>query len=356
MDALRNGLDTILSVIASIETSHGSEQCLSGTDVRCSLFALDMLFTSLQSHTVAKLAVLVLRKTDDTTRHVTLELIASSEVSGRRTTVEHWDTQTLSATEYNVSTPFTWRNEHRKREDICINGYLAISGMSLFHEFAVVFYATVRVRILDDATEDFRSKFQSLVIAHKDSHALRNHACTDNGQVLWEDVFVHEEHVSTCLLLGTATELVHHVSGFGGGGSFVQKRAVGKRHGGQVGYCGLEVQQSFQTSLRYFSLIRSIRSIPHRIFEYITLDHGRTNGVIPTHTYIRSIEFVLRCQISYMFRKLAFGHRSTQCQRFLQTDIGRDGLVDKFVHTTHTDFFKHNRKVRFLNTVMTVGQ
>ena len=143
MDALSNGLDTFLTMICCIETCHSSEECLSRTDVRCSLFALDVLFASLECHTIAKLAILVLRKTDDTTRHVALELVACSEVCSRRTTIEHWDTETLSATEYDVCTPFAWRNEHSEREDVCIYSHLCTCCMSLFHECTIVFYATV---------------------------------------------------------------------------------------------------------------------------------------------------------------------------------------------------------------------
>ena len=76
---------------------------------------------------------------------------------------------------------------------------------------------------MEDATEDFRSEFESLVIAYQDGHALRNDTGTHNRQVLREDVFVYEKHVGTCLLLCTATELEHHVGSFGGSGCFVQE-------------------------------------------------------------------------------------------------------------------------------------
>ena len=242
MDTLGDGLDTFLTMITSIETSHGSEQSLSRTDIRCSLFALDMLFTSLQSHTIAKFAIFVFRKTDDTSRHVTLEFIAGSKVSSRWTTIEHWDTQTLSATEYNVGSPFTWRNEHSKRKDICIYCNLAISSMCLFYKFTIIFYTTVGVRILEDTTEDFRSKFQCLVIAYEDSHSLWDNASTDNGQVLWENVFVHEKNIGTLLLLVARAKRKHHVGRFGCCCCFIQQRAVSQWHSSQVRHGSLEVQ------------------------------------------------------------------------------------------------------------------
>ena len=48
------------TVVDSIEASHGSQQSLCRTDIRCSLFTLDMLFASLQSHTVTNLSVFIL--------------------------------------------------------------------------------------------------------------------------------------------------------------------------------------------------------------------------------------------------------------------------------------------------------
>ena len=143
---------------------------------------------------------------------------------------------------------------------------------------------------------------------------------------------------------------------FGGSSSFVQKRAVGKRHGGEVAHGSLEVQQSFQASLRNFGLIRSVRCIPYRILEYVALDNSRADGIVPTHTYIRCIKLVLRSQVGNMFGKLAFSHRSFQCQRFLQADVGRDSLVYQLVYTAYTNFLEHDGKIGFLNTIMSFGQ
>ena len=75
--------------------------------------------------------------------------------------------------------------------------------MSLFGEGAVVFHTSAVVRILNDAAEDIGSKFQSLVIACPDFHALRNGTCADHCQYLREDLFVYEKCIGSSFLLGT---------------------------------------------------------------------------------------------------------------------------------------------------------
>ena len=39
-----------------------------------------------------------------------------------------------------------------------------------------------------------------------------------------------------------------------------------------------------QTSLRYLCLVRSVRSIPYRVFKYIPLDNSRGDRVVPSQT------------------------------------------------------------------------
>ena len=232
-----------------VETSHGSQQRLSGTDVRSSFFAFDVLLACLQCHTVTNMSILVFRQSDDTSRHITLVLIASSEVSSRRTSVEHRSSQSLSATEYYVGTPFSGRNQKRKTQDVGTNSHLTSGFVSLGYKCAIVFYRTAVVRILNDATENFGSKFKVGIIASHHLNTLRNGSGADNRQVLREYFFIYEKGSGTCLLLCTATQAKHHGSGFGSGGSFVKQRTVCQRHGGKIRNYSLEIKQRLKSSL-----------------------------------------------------------------------------------------------------------
>jgi len=164
--------------------------------------------------------------------------------------------------------------------------------MCFFYKLAIIFHAAAGIRILDNAGKDFGSKFQFFVVAYLYFHSLRNDACLDDCQILWENAFVHKQYIGAFLLLVTAAKSVHHGCRFCCCCRFIQQGAVGKRHSREVGYHGLEVQQRFQASLRNFCLIRSIRGVPCRIFKHIALDNGRSDGVIPAHADIRGVNLV----------------------------------------------------------------
>ena len=91
---------------------------------------------------------------------------------------------------------------------------------------------------------------------------------------------------------------VRQPHGFGGGGGFVEERSVGDRQPSQVADHGLEVQQRFEPSLGYFSLIGCVGGVPGRALDDVPLYHGGRYGIRKTHPYERSEEFVARCHAS----------------------------------------------------------
>ena len=78
--------------------------------------------------------------------------------------------------------------------------------------------------------------------------------------------FIHEE-----VILFVVGERVAHAHRLGGGGRLVEKRGVGQSHAGEVSHHGLEVQQRLQSSLRYLSLVRCVRSVPARILKNLQM-------------------------------------------------------------------------------------
>ena len=244
-----NILYSLWTVVHRIEASHGSQQRLRRTDIRRSLLTLDMLLTCLQSHTVTNLSILIFRKSDDTSRHVTLIFITRCEISSRRTTVKHRNTEALRTSEYDVGTPFTRRNQQGKTQNIRIHGYLATCRMRTFRKLPVIFYITTVVRVLYDATEYIGCELQFLVITHLHFHTLRNGTGTDNGKILRKYFLIDEQRIGTRLLLCPASQSMHHRCSLRSRSCLVQQRAVGQRHGSQVTYYRLEINQRLQSSL-----------------------------------------------------------------------------------------------------------
>ena len=161
--------------------------------------------------------------------------------------------------------------------------------MRLFRKGPVVFNASAVVRILHDTAEHIGREGQLFVTAHLDRDALRKGTGTDYRQVLREDFLVDEQHVGLGLLLGTASEPVHHRGRFRRRGRLIQQGTVGQRHGRQVTDYRLEVQQGLQTSLGDFRLIGGVGGVPHRILEHVALDDRRSHGVIPPASDVRLI-------------------------------------------------------------------
>ena len=314
-----------------------------------------MLFACLQSHSVAELAVFVFGPSDDASRHIPLVLVTCGEVACRRPAVKHRCTQSLCCTEYDIRSPFSRRSQQGKTQNIGGNGNFAVCFMCLLCEVGIVFHITAGVRILQDAGEDFRWGFKLFVFAYPQFDALWNGTCGHYCQGLREDVFVHKDYVGTCFLLGTRTQSIHHGYGFGGGSRFIQQWAVGERHSGEVTDGSLEIHQRFQSSLRHFCLIRRVRSIPYGIFEYIPLDNGRSNRIIPPQSDVCRIQFVFTCQVGNVFSKFVFRQRLGQCQRFLQSDVGRDGFVDQFIQWVYAYFAEHHSCVFFIDADVTAS-
>ena len=90
------------TVINAVETCHHSAESLSGTDVRCSFLAFDVLFAGLQSETVCGVVVGIFAQTDYTSGHIALELVAGSHITCGRTAEAHRKAETLCRSAHNI--------------------------------------------------------------------------------------------------------------------------------------------------------------------------------------------------------------------------------------------------------------
>jgi hypothetical protein len=115
-----------------------------------------MLLTCLQSHPIAELAIFIFRPSDDSSRHVPFVFVSGSKESSRRTAIEHGSAQTLCGSEHNIRSPFSWRSQQGKAQNIGGNSYLAICGMGFFCKYGIILYVSIRVRVLQNAGKHFR--------------------------------------------------------------------------------------------------------------------------------------------------------------------------------------------------------
>src|SRR5687767_13674676 len=95
------------AMIHSVHSRHDRKQCLCGTDVRCRFFALDMLLTSLQSHSQCAVTMTVNRNTNNPARNISFVFFLSCKEGSMRSTKSHRNTQPLCITNDNISTPMT---------------------------------------------------------------------------------------------------------------------------------------------------------------------------------------------------------------------------------------------------------
>ena len=308
VDAQGDVADAFGAVPYGVHAGHRGQQGLGGTDVRGGFFALDVLFARLERHAVAEVSVLVFAPADDASRHVALVFVACGEVGSRRPSVEQWRAQALGAAEDDVRAPFARRRQQGQAEDVGGDGHLAAGFVGLGDEGAVVADGAVGIGVLEDAGEEVGRELQLFVAAHAQGDALWHGAGAHHGQRLREDAFVDEDGVGAGFLLVAGAQGVHHGDGFGCGGAFVQQRAVGQGHAGEVAHGGLEVHQCFQAALRHFGLVGGVGGVPHGIFEHVALDDGGRDGVIPAAADVGGVHFVLGGQRGDVAGKLVLVH------------------------------------------------
>ena len=344
------------TVVNRIESGHSCQQRLGGTNIRSSLLAFDMLFAGLQCQAVRLVSVSILGDTDDAARNLALVIVACRKISGRRSAVEHRDTEALARAEDNIRAPFARRSQQDEAHQVGCDSYLGTLVVATVYEIRIVLDRAVRVRILDDGSIDILSQFSRLVISELQFDTLRDSTRMDNCRRRFEYVVVDEERIRSSLDLSTAAGVEQHRSSFGGSRSLVQQRTVGERHGGQVANHRLEIQQSFQAALGNFSLIRRIGGVPNRIFKYVPHDGGGADRIVPAHSDIGSIDFVLGGQFFYMFGKFPLRHWLRQVQRLLEADILRNRLVDELVQRTDSNRTQHGCDVVRIDTEVSANK
>ena len=228
----------------------------------------------------------VFTQTDDTTRHIALELIFCGHIARSRTSKAHWQTKTLCRTADDVSAPRTRRLEQSQCHQVSDNRHLGSRLMCLFYEIRVVLNGTVRIGPLYYSANHLRREAEISITSEHQLYPLTQSACLHYGTGVGKDALIHKHFVCPGFDLVTTTQVAHHRNRLGGSSGFIQQRAVSQRQPGQVANHSLIHKQRLQTALRNLSLIRSVTGVPNGVLQYITDDDSRSESVVPSAAYI----------------------------------------------------------------------
>ena len=191
--------------------------------------------------------------------------------------------------------------------------------MGFFHEGAIIFHVAGGVGILQYAGEDVRREFH-FGIFYTQLDTLRNGAGSHYRQCLREDGFVNKDHVGTRISACRADAGHTSSSRLRLRQSLRPAGSSWQGHAGEVAYGSLEVHQASRRPVRLRS-DRGIGSVPNGVFEYIPLDNGRSDGIVPSHTDIGCIKFVFGSQscnvLSEFVLVIVLGRASGSFRRML---------------------------------------
>ena len=99
----------------------------------------------------------ILRNTDKTARHLSLEFILHSHISCVRAAIGHGDTETLGSAYSDISSHLSWSLGNGKRKDICNNSNDDLVLLQLGNSGCVVMNVTEVVGVLHKISAEFRS-------------------------------------------------------------------------------------------------------------------------------------------------------------------------------------------------------
>ena len=296
-----------------------------------------MLFAHLQRHTERAPSRFVHRNAYYASWKFAFEFFPCSEVRCRRPAEPHRYAETLCGPYGYVGSPFPRRGEHCERQYVRRHGNFHAYPMCRLDEFAVVVHLTQCARVLEHGTEKCLIWQRFEFVAGYQFYAEGFGAGRQHFLCLREQVFRNEKFHRSVFLLFAGTCVEKHKHGFGRSSAFIQQRSVGDRQSGERRYHGLEVDKRFQPSLRYLGLVRCVRRVPRRVFEYVSLYYGRSWRRVVTKAYVTFERFVERGQFVEVTGVLSLGHALRKRQRVFRAYVSGYCLVYQFVERCGPD-------------------
>ena len=277
-------------------------------------------------------------------------IVAGGEEGSVRSAVTERHPEALGAADYDVGPEFAGWFEQREGQQVGGDDERAAGGVHAGGEITVVLDATIRRGILHEGAEERGVERGVTPWSGDDVESERLGARAEEGDGLRMDVVRHEK------LGAGAFDPMGHGHGFGRGGGFVEERGVRNFHTGQVGDHGLEIEESFETSLGEFGLIRRVGGIPTWILEDVAQDDRRGVAVVVAHAEVGGLRFVLRGEGADFGQGGVLVERGRQVERFAAADDFRDGGVDERVEGGAADGLEHARDLRVVGSDMTTDK
>jgi hypothetical protein len=265
-DVFSNGLQTLRTVVNSVESRHVGKQSLSSADIAGSLLTTNVLLTSLESQTKSRLAETVLGNTNETARNLALVLLRCSEESSVGTTVAQRNTEALGVTDGDVGAKLSRRLEHGKSEKIGGRAEKSLLLMDNVSESLVVMNTTVGIGVLNQGSNKIAFNFANELgvvgedIANDELNAEPLSSGLEDGDGLGVAVLGDDKDLLALALGGVSHR---HGHGLSSGGGFVENRGIGDIETSQIGDKSLEVEERLKTALADLSLIGGVACIPN---------------------------------------------------------------------------------------------
>ena len=334
MNAVGNAFHAFRAVVYGVHTGQVRQQCLCGTNIGCRFFAADVLLACGQRHAQRGFARCVFGYADDAARSGTFELVFKREISSVRTTEAHRHTEALGVTQSNIRAQFSRRLQQNQAHDIGCNGHDCTFCFQTADNVLQVLHVAVFADVLEQRAEVFAFIRLGKIADHQLETEIFG-AGFHHVQSLRINALVHEETLGFHF-----AHAVRHRHRFRRGSCLVQQRRACHRETGQIDTHLLEVQQSFQTTLGNFRLIRRVGGVPTRIFQYVAQNHVRHAGRVIAQADIGLIDHVFRRDAFQFRQRVRLGQSLGQIEFGRHTDALRHGIADKFVHALLAERFQ----------------
>mmetsp|Transcript_21650 Transcript_21650/g.39259 ORF Transcript_21650/g.39259 Transcript_21650/m.39259 type:complete len:280 (+) Transcript_21650:3009-3848(+) len=260
------------SMINSIGSSHVGQQGLCSTDIGSCLVATNVLFSRLHGHSQTRLAGSIHRHSNDPSWHFTRILIGCGQESSMRSPKAHWNSKSLCGTHGNIGTPRGRRCQFRQGHEVSRTNHhgtrLVNAFGKIFIGFSRRFNASIGIWILNKSSTIIPCR-EIVLRMNTNNHVNSQLFGTSLNQSNRLRVYILGNKkfgaLSLFSLYGKG-----HLHGLGRRRRFIQQR--GDRHGQsrQVDHHGLKIEQHFQSSLRDFCLVGSVRRVPTGIFQHVS--------------------------------------------------------------------------------------
>ena len=251
-----------------------------------------------------------------------------------RTTEAHRHTEALSVAQSNIRAQFSRRLQQNQAHNVGGNSYDCAFCFQTADNVLQVLYVAVFADVLEQRAEVFAFIRLGKIADHQLEAEIFG-AGFHYVQSLRINARIHKETLGFHL-----AHAVRHRHRFRCGSCLVQQRRACHRETGQIDTHLLEVQQSFQTTLRDFRLIRGVGGIPTRIFQYVAQNHVRHTSRVITQTDIGFVDHVFRCNTFQFRQRVRLGQGFGQVEFGRHTDALRHGIADKIIHALLSERFQ----------------